>query len=367
MVMRTFAMIFLRPLNLAGIVTWATLPLSLRSHGSPLLPVALPLLLTYLAAFVASDVSARSRARASLHVLQGVCALAFVWHTAEPRGAVLLVVLAAQLALGWSPRAMVMAMFASDVALWAILDRIGHPSPFISTVTYAGFQAFAALVSHFARTAQAARDELTLRNADLLATRALVADSARDAERVRVARDLHDVAGHKLTAMLLNLRALDSDPAIASRHELRCALQLAVELMQDIRGVVAELRRFQGLDLATALHALAAPLPRPSLSLSMGEGIRITDAAVAETLLRTTQEALTNAARHADATVLHVDLRLEGDRLRCVIEDDGRLQTPFREGHGLSGMRERAEANGGSLTLCESAAGTLRICVDLPA
>ncbi|MEL2266475.1 histidine kinase, partial [Klebsiella pneumoniae] len=81
-------------------------------------------------------------------------------------------------------------------------------------------------------------DDLARVNADLLATRALLADSARDAERLRLARELHDVAGHKLTAMRLNLRALAADPVLAGREGLVLAEQLSGELLADIRQVV---------------------------------------------------------------------------------------------------------------------------------
>src|SRR5690606_597714 len=159
---------------------------------------------------------------------------------------------------------------------------------------------------HYARSAERARDRLALVNADLLATRALLADSARDAERLRVARELHDVAGHKLTALTLNLRALAAEPGLAGHQGLDVARQLAGELMGDLRQVVQQLREDRGLDLATALHALAAPLPRPALRLDIADDVRIGDPQVAEALLRMVQEALTNSARHGQARHLDV-------------------------------------------------------------
>ena len=227
---------------------------------------------------------------------------------------------------------------------------------------------FAVLTVHYARSAEASRDALALVNADLLATRALLADATRDAERLRMARELHDVAGHNLTAFTLNLRALAADPALAPREELRTAQAAAARLMGDIRGVVHALRDARGLDIGTALQALAAPLPRPRLQLDIADGVRIEDAATAEAVLRTVQEALTNAARHGSADTLQVRLRRDGGTLRLRIEDNAvasRTTPPLREGNGLTGMRERIAALGGQVAFARSGGG-VRIEATLP-
>ncbi|UWX04001.1 hypothetical protein H1235_17470 [Pseudoxanthomonas sp. NC8] len=231
-----------------------------------------------------------------------------------------------------------------------------------------GFQALAAICVHYARSAEQSRDALARVNADLLATRALLADSARDAERLRVARELHDVAGHKLTAMRLNLRALAADPALAAREEVVVAGQLSAELLADIRQVVQSLRATTAAwTLATALRALAAPFPKPALHLTIAADVRVTDPAIAETVLRLAQEALTNAARHAGAE--QVWLRIENGEaaLRIDIHDDGQCGAAIREGNGIAGMRERLAALEGSLVVGRTPRGGLHLSVRLPA
>ena len=210
------------------------------------------------------------------------------------------------------------------------------------------------------------RDLRALVNADLLATRALLADSARDAERLRVARELHDVAGHKLTAMTLNLRALAADPALAERRELAIAQQMSSELLGDIRNVVQALRDTRGLDLATALRALAAPMPTPTMALSIDDDVHVTDASTAETVLRLVQEALTNSARHAGADTVRVSLKRDGRRLAVSVEDDGHVSGNLQEGNGLAGMRERIAAADGTMALSTNGRGALRIDASLP-
>lgn len=368
--MPTVLRTLLQPMNLAALLTWLAVALALRAEDAALKPVMWALLLGYLLALLAGDFLPRHRQRigsAALLAVEASCALALVWLA--PRGGtapVLIVVLVAQLAMHCPPRITVPAVVMLNVALYLILREVGYGEPLIVTMLYGGFQAFAALTAHYARTAENSRDALARVNADLLATRALLADSARDAERLRVARELHDVAGHKLTAMTLNLRVLAADPALAGRREVAIAQQMSAELLAEIRNVVHALRDARGLDLRTALRALAAPLPRPALALAIYDDVEVTDAATAEAVLRLVQEALTNSARHADADSVFVSLRRDGDRLAVTVEDDGRVRGTVHEGHGLTGMRERIAAADGTMTLSTNDHGALRIDASLP-
>ncbi|MCA1713621.1 MAG: histidine kinase [Gammaproteobacteria bacterium] len=360
----------LQPLHLAALLTCLAVALALRAEDAADKPLMWMLLLGYVLALLAGDFVARfwqRSGRAMLLAIQAVCALALVWLA--PRGGtapVLIVVLVAQLAMRYPARVTVPAVLVLNVALFLLLRAVGYQEPLIVTLAYGGFQAFAALTAHYAKTAEQSRDALARVNADLLATRALLADSARDAERLRVARELHDVAGHKLTAMTLNLRALAADPAFAGHRELAVAQQMSAELLGDIRDVVQALRDARGLDLGTALRALAAPLPKPLLALSIDDDVQVTDPATAEAVLRLVQEALTNSARHADAETVSVSLRRDGQRLALTVEDDGRLRGPVHEGNGLAGMRERIAEADGTMRLSTSAGGALRIDASLP-
>ncbi len=362
--------VLLHPMNLAALVTWLAVAISLRVEDAARLPLLWTLLVTYLIAMLGGDFVPRHGQRIGRALLlgtQALCALALIWLA--PRGGavpVLLVVLVAQLAMSYPPRITVPVVIVLNVVMYMLLRDAGHRDPLLVTSIYIGFQAFAALTSHYARGAESSRDALLRVNADLLATRALMADSARDTERLRMARELHDVAGHKLTAMTMNLRLLAADPVLAQRPEVAIARQLAAELLHDLRDVVQTLRGARGLDLRTALHALAAPLPALKLALSMDDNIMVTDASMAETVLRLVQEALTNSARHAEASTLFVTLRRDGERLAIGIEDDGRVRGAMHEGSGLTGMRERVAAANGTLVTSTSAAGALRIDASLP-
>lgn len=360
----------LEPMNLAALVTIAAIGATLVGLPRADWPLAYGLLLVFAAlALPAESATLPAWMRHAALATMGIITLVLLWQF--PRAGalpILTVIFAAMIAGSWPPWTVALALLAGNGVAWWILHRVGFSNALISVVLIACFQLFAVLTVHYARSAEASRDALALVNADLLATRALLADATRDAERLRMARELHDVAGHNLTALTLNLRALAADPALATREELRTAQAAAARLMGDIRGVVHALRESRGLDIATALQALAAPLPRPRLRLDVDEAVRIEDAATADALLRTVQEALTNAARHGSAGILHVQLRRHADALQLQIHDDApavRTSEPLREGNGLTGMRERIAALGGTVGFSREGGG-LRIEARLP-
>lgn len=359
--------LMLQPLNLAGLLTWAAVLLSFRAEDGGLNAPRLALMLVFIGAFLVEGQPGLHRRLVDVCMwLQLVTALLLVAiSTRTGTTAVLLVIVAAQVAMVWRPRNAVLVMAAANL-VFVVLLRRQHDDPWLFITTYLGFQAFAALIGYYVRSAEQARDQLALVNADLLATRALLADSARDAERVRVARELHDVAGHKLTAMKLNLRALAADPALAAHPQVRLSEQLASELLDDIRGVVQALRDSRGLDLHTAIRALAAPLPNLRLSLHIDDAITVRDPALAETLLRVVQEALTNAARHAQANQLWVQLESASNGVVLRIRDNGLAPAVLREGNGLAGMRERVEQHGGLLAVGRGPLGGLTLEARFP-
>ncbi|MBO9661520.1 sensor histidine kinase [Dokdonella sp.] len=353
----------LSPLHCAAYLTWATVLASLfvggfnepagGGHGVRVAVVAL--MLVFLAGFVFDSWwSSRSPHRivsVAVLAIQVLATLALVALTRDGSAPVLLIIVVAQ-AVELPHRWLIALVVAANLGLLAVLlSAWPLPSALIVCLLFLGFQAFAGLTGYYAKQAERSRDELAQVNAHLLATRSLLEESARDGERLRLARELHDVAGHKLTAMKLQLALLARGPGGAP-PAVATAAGLAGELLDDLRGVVGQLRRHQGLDLKRAIEELAAPLPRPRVHIEIAEDARVDDVVQAQALLRTAQEALTNAARHSGAD--HVWLRLAREDGRIVLEvrDDGRGSATIRPGNGLAGMRERLEALGGGVVLC---------------
>jgi signal transduction histidine kinase len=281
---------------------------------------------------------------------------------------ILLVVAFAQLAQLLPARALALVFAGVNLGLYFVFrEAWGMSSPALGTMLHASFQLFAMVTAWYAVTAERSRDALAAANAELLATRTLLAESVRDSERLRLSRELHDVAGHGLTALKLNLRALQRQPALANDAQLALCARLADELLSDIRGLVQQMRLHDGVELGELVQRLAAPFPKPRLHLELEDGLRVPSLEQAEAVLRTVQEALTNAARHGGADNLWLHMRREGGQLRLDIRDDGRgAGGELRFGNGLTGMRERLQAIGGGVEAEGGAQRGVRLSAWLP-
>jgi signal transduction histidine kinase len=164
----------------------------------------------------------------------------------------------------------------------------------------------------------------------------------------------------------LHLRALHRNPTFAGNEGLALSLQLADELLADIRAVVSELRQHDGIELGDALQALARPLPGVSIVLEGRDRARVASVAQAEALLRFAQEGLTNALRHGQASRVALRVETHLNRLHLIVEDDGRGRLPLIEGHGITGMRERLAGFGGELHIEQRTPRGLIFRAELP-
>jgi signal transduction histidine kinase len=210
-------------------------------------------------------------------------------------------------------------------------------------------------VVHLATRERRGRRTLAAAHAELLATQALLGDMVRDAERQRIARELHDSVGHHLTALKLHLdlalrhsgQAGQSNTPVAA--SLRTSSELASALLAEVRTVVSTERGAHAIDLRHALATLCAGIPAPRVALRMDEGLAIDSPALAHALFRCAQEAISNAVRHAGASVLTIDIARRDGELTMLAADDGHGGANASEGNGLRGMRERVELLGGRL------------------
>jgi signal transduction histidine kinase len=227
---------------------------------------------------------------------------------------------------------------------------------FVSVAGYATFEVFAFYVSLVAYAERVGREELARVNAELVATRHLLAESSRSAERVRISRELHDVMGHHLAALSLGLEAARHAPEGEVKTHVATAQDLTQRLLEEVRRVVGRLREEPPLDLAGALAALAGGIEAPRVHLSLPDDLRLDDAERAHALVRCAQEVLTNAMKHANARNVWLELAQGADGVELRARDDGRGAAVVAAGNGLGGMRERLERLGGRLAF-ESAPG----------
>ncbi len=191
------------------------------------------------------------------------------------------------------------------------------------------------------------REQLAAAHVELRAAAVLRDESTRSDERLRVARELHDVLGHQLTVLALELEtATHQDGERAREHVLR-AKAVARELLGDVRATVGELRR-RAPSLQEALESLVERVGTPRVRVLVADHV-VVDEEQTVVLVRAVQEIVTNTIRHADATELTVDVDADGDRTRVVAQDDGRGTYRVEPGNGLRGLSERVEAYGGSV------------------
>ncbi len=303
-----------------------------------------------------------------LVIAQAMTALFASWCLRDGIIGILLIIVAAQLVAMLPLRASIALLAVFNLMLgWIWSQELGATQAFFAMLSLIGFQAFAALTGLYAVRASESHEALMLAHGELLATRELLSESTRSEERLRLSRELHDVAGHKLTALKLNLARLSRDQDIGAREEVRISTQLATELLDDIRAVVGELRRHDGVDLSAALNALAQSIPGVRIDIEVDADSRLAVMGHAETLLRCAQEALTNALRHGAPTRIVVRCRRTESAVEVTVADNGTQGAKIRFGNGLNGMRERLEAVGGALRVGAAPAGGVELIASVPA
>lgn len=198
-------------------------------------------------------------------------------------------------------------------------------------------------------------------------TREAEAERRADLERLRIARDLHDVIGHSFAAVNVQARVastvLDSDRA-GARRALRAIESISREALQEIRQALGVLRQGgQGQTVAAAslraqLRALLEPLRQAGIQVEAQ--VDVGDAPLprtpADAVYRVVQESLTNVMRHAAAQTVQVRVTREGGTVAIEVANDGTGQPAVSSpgagragGHGVRGMRERVTALGGQL------------------
>ncbi len=221
---------------------------------------------------------------------------------------------------------------------------------------FLGISLFVFISSYAALRQNDSRDELRKVNSELRATQALLAENIRMAERVRIARELHDLVGHHLTALTLNLEVATHLIDGKALEHVTQARSLAKLLLADVREVVSDMRRGDQVDMAGALRTLVEGVPEPRIHLDFPSDNVMIDPEHAHLLLRCTQEIITNSVRHARARNLWIRLLLTSDGVAMSARDDGRGVNTVQAGNGLSGMSERLSQLGGKLEV-ESQAG----------
>jgi two-component system sensor histidine kinase UhpB len=205
---------------------------------------------------------------------------------------------------------------------------------------------------------------------------AAAARGAEDEERRRIGRELHDEAGQSLLSLRLQLEMIERDAAPPIRARLREARGVLEQTVVELRRIIAALSPavLERLGLERALHLLA---DRFGKNLSAAIRVRLSGrldnlpSSLQQVIYRVAQEALQNAAKHSQATVVKLSVMRTDKVIRTRISDNG---LGFQAGatavkpmsFGLAGMRERAALLGGKLAVRSARNQGTTVILDLP-
>ncbi len=195
---------------------------------------------------------------------------------------------------------------------------------------------------------------------------------AQEAERRRIAQELHDEVGQSMTAILLSLKRAADEADGPLRDELQQAQEITRGSLDEVRRLVRRLRPgvLEDLGLISGLTSLTTEFATHAglrVLRRFDTDLPVLDAETELVLYRVAQEALTNAARHAEAGQVEVSLHHTDGAVVLSVVDDGRGTGIAREGAGIRGMRERALLIGATLDVTsQPPAGTqVRLTVPL--
>lgn len=311
------------------------------------------------------------RWRAAPLAVQALCAIRLAYSAGgEGMEIALLVMVAGQLPGCVSASTAFVWIFAQTAAVLAA-RVVNGPAPSLTWSvmffgSYLSFQLFALGAASLAESERSAREALAAAHQELQRMQGLAVETARHAERLRIARDLHDSLGHRLTALGLTLEAARHVPAPEVQAKVAEARGLASALIDDLRSSVGDIRDNEAPELRSLLEGLGRSVTSPRVVVDVADSLRITSPEATTSLFRMSQEIVTNAARHAGATELRLTLRAAGDEVLLEGVDNGAAGDPGSPGNGLTGIRERARLLGGDAEWSAAASGGFKVTARLP-
>lgn len=241
---------------------------------------------------------------------------------------------------------------------WLVFEFYWHaPGATISALLFWAFNVFAIMMSAAQMREARARQEAEHANRELKATQALLKVATQQAERSRIARNIHDVLGHHLTALTIHLQVAErhTQGVNSDAHQaVERSYAIAKLLLADVREAVADIRQQDDIPIQQALQQLASATPSATVDIQCDPQLSLNNMYVADAIIRCVQESITNALRHGKASHIAVSLRASLAGLELLVQDNGRgnpsQQGPKTSpGQGLVGMQERAHSIGAEI------------------
>ncbi|MGL1957932.1 MAG: histidine kinase [Colwellia sp.] len=234
---------------------------------------------------------------------------------------------------------------------------------FFSVLIFTTLQIFGFSVIETLLREEKAKEKLAEINQELLATRFMLKESYQRKERLRISRDLHDVIGHQLTALTLNLEVATHKVTDEFKPLLQQNLKHAKALLTNVREVVKEMRSEEQFDLIDSLQDLVKQLPHCQLKVKNKPIIN--SLTLKQQLMFCLKEGISNALRHGKANQFNLIFLQNSNKLNIELIDNGSSDKTIVFGSGLNGMQERLfDFNGSVLLVSKLSGSTLTIQVE---
>ena len=252
------------------------------------------------------------------------------------------------------------------VTCWfSLYGYLWDQSAMFSGLLYGTFHAFSILMTYHVKEAEKSTEKANQLNEELKTTQQLLAEATKQNERTRIARDLHDLLGHHLTALIINLQVAEHLSSDQARDKIEQCHSLAKLLMSDVREAVTSLRETNDLDFENLVLLLVENLPDLTVHTEIDTRIALDELELAKALLSCIQEASTNCLKHANANEFWISLKQDDQSLRLELYDNGQIDKSYKEGNGLTGMRERVSKLNGDIEL-SILQSSLKISINIP-
>lgn len=274
----------------------------------------------------------------------------------------------------------IIAVVGGFLAIGVVFGR-GHVLDLITALWFAGWLVASLVLGETTRSRRAYLEEVEQRAIEAERSREDEARRRAGEERIRIARELHDVLAHRISMISVQsgvgAHLLDRDPDQA-RRALIAVNQASKEALQELRATLGLLRQVDGPETRSPAPGLAQLEGVIASSAAAGVDVQLhvtgqprdLPTGVDLAAYRIIQESLTNVIRHARAATARIAIAYQTADVVIQVDDDGRGVDEhgllFTEGNGLLGMRERASALGGELAAGPQPAGGFRVLARLP-
>jgi signal transduction histidine kinase len=251
----------------------------------------------------------------------------------------------------------------------------GFSGMFVSAMLFWTFNLFALVMVTTAIKEKQSREKVEMINLELISTQQLLGQAAGQVERIRIARNIHDLLGHHLTALTINLqvasRQLDKlnvaseEKAISQKGAIKESIEqchsLSKLLLSDVREAVSDIRIKSSLKLDLAIKAMTERLPHLKVTLHYPNEINIDDVNIADVLTKCVQESITNTLKHSRGKAMDITFSQHNNELNLKLQSfdsnqltKGKLKisaavNQINLGNGLKGMQERLKQINGNV------------------